>query len=93
MPLPTSGYVPGQLTYRVWFPDAIQHDVIRLEITIRAEQGMSADMADDLIRPHMEALLADVRAASGDPLLRLLRTYHGTRDEDITPADPPGPVV
>lgn len=95
MALPTSGYVPGHITYRVWYPHAIEHDVIRLEINIRAEKAMTADIADDIIRPHMEALLRDARAASGDPDLRLLRTYHGMRDEDVTPTPPPpaGPVA
>ncbi|MEH1013042.1 hypothetical protein V6U90_08015 [Micromonospora sp. CPCC 206060] len=88
MVIPTNGYVPDRVTYHVHNPNPMARDLITLDITINGENTMEPDEADALLRPHMEALLAEVVAASSEPSLRLLRTYHGRRDEDLTPEPP-----
>lgn len=84
--MPTSGYTPDRVTYRIHNPIPAEHDVIRVDVQILGGEGdMDADEADALVRPHVQALYADVLATTGEPALMLLRTYTGRRDEDLTP--------
>lgn len=92
MALPTDGYKPLHVTYSVYFPEVIQHDVVRLDVRYQAEGNLTVERVDELVHRHMEALYADVLAESGVEILQLRRIYHGERDDDITPT-PPGSGV
>jgi hypothetical protein len=89
--IPTDGYAPGGTQYRIRLLDALELDVVTLDITYGDPQVMSADQIDALLRPLMETLRDQVEVEALVPgQIQLLVGHHGTRIDDITPPPPGG---
>lgn len=89
--IPTDGYAPTTTQYRIRFIDALNLDVLTIDVAYGDPQVLTGDQADALLRPLMEQLRDQVEAEaliSGQ--IRLEVSYRGSHEVDLTPPPPGG---
>lgn len=87
--IPTDGYQPAEMAYRLWDP-LMTRDLVRLDVDLGDGTWLPRDQVEEILRPHMQAAFAGLLAAAQYQDVRLVAEVSGAREDDITPTPPGG---